>query len=258
MMKKLCIHLRDGLANQLFKIASGYGIAKRSKRQLVFDEKYMDKTHCKEHDDLIRKIILEHFSLESMPANTPYFSLGAFAYVNDLNCYPQDCLVLNGGFANEANFIEYKNDILSIFSRLCPGEIINETIGFHFRLGDFLHWQKGTWIISQQYIHDSVGEMLDKGAARKIDVFTENPDIALKNIVEALSISPRIENVDINFPVKNDLDTFLEMTKYHYFIASRSTFSWWSSFLHQKMEPDQYVCFPNKTPFYKGKQSQWS
>lgn len=251
-MKKLCIHLKDGLANQLFKIASGYGIAKRSKRQLIFDKKYIGKTHCVEHDDIIRKIILENFSMESVPSNTGYLSLGPFSYVNDLGQYQEDGLVLNGGLANEANFIEYKDEILDIFSCLCPGEIIAERIGFHYRLGDFLHWKNGSWIVTGQYIHDSVRKMLDHGVPPKIDVFTENPGIALKNMEAALKISPRIEQVEINFPQKNDLETFLEMTKYHHFIASRSTFSWWSFFLHQKMEPGQMVCFPDHTPFYKG------
>lgn len=251
-MKKLCIHLRDGLANQLFKIASGYGIAKRNKRQLIFDERYMEKTHCVEHDNIIRKIILENFSLESVPPNTTYLSLSAFEYVNDLSRYQEDVLVLNGGLANEANFINYKDEVMDIFSCLCPGEIINERIGFHYRLGDFLHWNKGSWIVTEQYIHDSIRKMLDHGAPRKIDVFTENPDIALKNMEQALKISPRIEQVEINFPSKDDLETFLEITKYHYFIASRSTFSWWSFFLHQKVESEQMVCFPDHTPFYKG------
>lgn len=245
--------IRFGFGNQMSEIATYYIISKISGRQLFFDRKVVSKSHSYSHDGAIYRILKENFKEGFCPSDKYYL---------EFNNHQLKCVInflKNGGFADKptllnglmhdfSTFWQHKNDIFHLFEELIPKKIVEERIAFHFRLGDFLHYCPDK-VISDKYIHGAILGMLEQGAPREIDCFTENPVLAQERIMRALEMEPKIYDIKINFIHGDDLEDFKSMAGYKYFISSWSSYSWWSLFLGASLNKDRIVSVTGKNIF---------
>lgn len=235
------------------EIATYYVISKISKRELHFDKRFIRPSHSPLHDKLIHKCLEKNFQLSSIPNDRYFLNFNANKLKSTIN------FLEKGGFANKPIllnglvhafplFYEYKDDIFKLFEDFLPTKKVEEKIAFHFRLGDFCH-HCPNMIISDKYIHGAILGMLERGAPREIDLFTENPNIARRRLSKALEMEPKIANIKINFIHGDDLEDFKSMAGYKYFISSWSSYSWWSLFLGINLSKDRIISIVRKGDF---------
>lgn len=146
--------------------------------------------------------------------------------------------------------MKYKDEISRIFFKagfLSP-KIIEDRIGFHFRLGDYCYCFPDL-VVSNNYILNSIKGMIERGAPHEIECLTEEPEKAQKRIEECLELDPSLKEIKINFVHEDDLTTFLKMQQYKYFISSLSSFSWWSNFLAMSFNQDRFLSLVEQKNF---------
>jgi hypothetical protein len=156
----LFIQLRGGLGNQLFQVASAYGIAKKHKMNLVllYNNDYKSILTHNRYIDEFMKTIFDYFNytiFENIDLSNEFVTI-----YEETNCFDYDSSIikennkdylLKGFFQNKRYFQEYKTEIIDIFNIFKNNNISNhlfETYNLldksyfiHIRRGDYVnHW----------------------------------------------------------------------------------------------------------------------
>jgi hypothetical protein len=123
------------------------------------------------------------------------------------------------------------------------------SVGIHFRLGDYKKLQHIHPIISNIYYHKSLNELLQRKSIQKAYIFCENdPDDIqhVKNVLQNIDIySHNIEVIFVSDVYKGmaDWEELLYMSLCENNIIANSTFSWWGAYLNRNS--DKVVCYPS-------------
>ena len=113
----------------------------------------------------------------------------------------------------------------------------------HMRFGDYLN-APSFGVLDKSYYSNSIEKMMGKQAIRKIWLFSDDVDLAVRQIPEAyralLRVIPEVDN--------STTATFEAMRLGSAYIIANSTFSWWAAYLrHERLSP---VIAPK--PWFRG------
>ena len=254
----LFIRTHGGLGNQMFQIASGYGIAKKNNMEcFIINSSNVSKgdfTHT-EDNNFFMNTIFTNFPI----INLEFINMKEVISYNEesKNCFIfndivlKDDVLLNGYFQNEKYFIDYKNIIIESFK----DNIIYKTILNKIKINDkynlmlqnsyFLHVRRGDYVNHPTHQID-----YDTYYSKAISYILERDENAFFFIVsddiefcQSYSILNNINKVFFINP--NPLETIYVMSLcYKGSICCNSTFSWWGSYLNNNR--NKIVLFPNK------------
>lgn len=249
----LYINITGGLGNQLFQIASAYGIAKKHNRQLVISYEECRNTHVSDNYKYFHTIFqgLPHTNRCPVSPDRVFLEQehDCFFY-NDaiLNSQLNECenFALTGYFQCEAYFKWNRNDIVYIFIR---PHILNE-IRDTFPTVDtsyFIHIRRGDYVNHPLYTID-YHEYYTKALAfiqehdpgdHHFYIVSDDIDFC-KNygVLDSVDNKTYVENLD---EVKT---LYLMSLCRRGGICANSTFSWWGGYLNESWE--KKVIFPKQ------------
>lgn len=261
--KKLYVKIHGGIGNQLFQIASGYGIARKHKRILILvnDNKTETFNHNSYLNVYIDNIFRDNFLIineEHLDKSIIHYSeinniVDCFTY-NDkiiekskINDIEQD-LYLQGYFQNEKYFKEYIHDILKFFKN---ETIINDLRKKYIHLNHsfFIHVRRGDYVPHHLY-KINYGQYLWK-SYQHILYNTKILDPHFYILSDDIEFCKQFD-VFNNYGMRR---TFVENESALYSlylmslcnfggICSNSSFSWWGSYMNEN--PNKIVIFPDK------------
>lgn len=227
-----------GLGNQLFGIYTAISFGLMYNKKFIFEYKDISPsiTHRLTYWDSILKNLntLKSFEFNKIEWSQIYENNdGTYSLPNNLECN----IKLNGYFQNLNNFnynLETINNILNI--KLQKEEIKNknkelfekQTIGIHFRLGDYKYLQHCHPLIPDEYYINCLKDINDI-ENKDILIFCEKEDYNLvenrmTNILNCLGLK-------MNFQIiknRNDLEELFLLSCCNGIIIANSTFSWWA------------------------------
>jgi len=229
--KKLYVRLHGGLGNQLFQVASGYGIAKKHDMILILVSDYRKESfpHQEEVDTYI-KTLFSTFRIihrDHLPEIAHYYEMDnvqCFQYNESLG---EDSIYIEGYLQTEKYFKEYREDILALFK---PYNLRLDSYFIHVRRGDFLKADLHRIDLDDYYQRAiSYIEAVDPHS----HYYIVSDDIPYcKNLFESLNKTF----------VEGDM-AFSIMTSCKGGICANSTFSWWGSYL---IDREKIVILPKQ------------
>jgi hypothetical protein len=211
-------HLKGGLGNQLFQICATFSYARRTKRQVVFQNRdaignrpaYFSSflsalQHYFVSEEEFRKIFHE--------GNGFVYDERIFEYVPILEYPPNVNVILNGYFQTDKYFKEdwpyiaeilwrtkrekYVSDASQFISSLGDDSNVT-TIGMHFRIGDYVHIQHCHPIMNVEYYIQALRQCLkdlelsggggddDAGYGKSVEVLYFCEDFDLGDVLEKI------------------------------------------------------------------------
>ena len=251
--KNLYIMLSGRLGNNLFQIASGYGIAMKYKMNLflMFDE---NESYNISKNYVYRDTIFKNKNLLFINKNL-INATNIYSEVNEENnhmVYNPNIIkhnngiaiedtIINGYLQNEKYFKDYKQDIINLFknnhiSKLLLEQFINikDCCFIHIRRGDFVT-NKPYWIDNDKYYKSAIEYMLH--------INNNMQFIILSDDIEYCKTYKILNNLNIIFVENLDVQPSLYlMTLTKYGIMSNSTFAWWGGYMNQT--PDKIIIMP--------------
>jgi hypothetical protein len=254
----LFVRIHGGLGNQMFQIASGYGIAKKNNMNMFIlnssNVMKQDFTHTTDNNFFIKsifnnytKIDLENIVLDNLKGYKEE-TCDCYTYC-DLTIH-QD-LLLNGYFQNEKYFIDHKYDIIKKFTETPYynsvmkyvsdnkeiGELLLNSYFIHVRRGDYLLHSSLYGIDYDSYYTKAIAYILERDKDAHFYI-TSDDNAFCKNY----SV---FQNIKKTFMVLEPLESMYFMSLcYKGAICCNSTFSWWGSYLNKN--PNKIVLFPSK------------
>jgi hypothetical protein len=258
----LYLRIQGGIGNQLFQIASGYGIAMQNDMNFViFDtcDIKSDFTHTDDNRYILETLFKEFPNIKIKCLNVeeiPYYKEkpeNSFQY-SELK-FQYDVL-LDGYFQNEKYFNFCRSDILyklkaksqyyNFFKMLYQknaeqmAQKVKNSYFIHIRRGDYVkvpHFSKLYSINYDKYFTSAIAYILD--ADPDAFFYIVSDDIPYCKSYHVLN------NINKGFVDLGDIETLYFMSYcYKGGICSNSTFSWWGSYLNEN--PDKIVTFPSK------------
>ena len=255
--RTLYVLLHGGLGNQMFQLASAYGLARKQSRYLV--ALYSNNQSMYPHQNSF------HAYTHTIFRNTPciqatnqmfqdsavevYSELGnvsmGFEYHPEIfDARKQKDVILNGYFQNEQYFREYRQEILDEWQHPLLAEKLQETYPnlsnayfFHIRRGDYLDnsMYQIAWDAYYKKALDTIME-LEADSTEPVQFYVFSDDNAFCKsysvLVDALETFPGkivftlIENLEA-------LESLFFMSLCgNGGIASNSSFSWWGGYLN--------------------------
>ena len=255
--KNLYIMLNGRLGNNLFQIASGYGIAMKYKMNLflTFDE---NESYNISKAYVYRDSIFKNKNLLFLNKNLINFNnINIYSEMNDENNHMvcnnniiKDLdsngiaikdTVINGYLQNEKYFKDYKQDIIEMFKNEDINKLllehypnIKECCFIHIRRGDYVD-NKPLLIDCDKYYRNAINHMLSINNMMQFIILSD--DIMYCKTYHILDNINKIyiENIDA-------LSSLYLMGLTKYGITSNSTFSWWGGYLNQT--PDKVIIMP--------------
>jgi hypothetical protein len=247
-IKDLYVILQCRLGNNLFQIASGYGIAKKYKMNLYFtwnesikgtqdyfSENYRETIFKNKNLLFLNKelIKLDNKNIYSEINNDNNFMVHNPNIIKDLDAdgIATKDTIINGYLQNEKYFKDYKQDIIDLFKNdeisnllllLYPN--INKSCFIHIRRGD-----------NNKYFKSAIEYMLNINNNMHFYILSDNIEYCKTyNILDNIN-KTFIEDMDV-------LPTLYLMGLTKYGIVHNSTFSWWGAYLNQT--PDKIMILP--------------
>jgi hypothetical protein len=257
--RTLYVLLHGGLGNQMFQLASAYGLARKQGRYLValysnnpsmypHQNSFQDYTHT-----IFRNTpcLLATNQMFQDSAIEVYSELGnvsmGFEYHPEIlnsDARKQKDVILNGYFQNEQYFLEYRQEILDEWQHPLLAEKLQETYPnlsnayfFHVRRGDYLEnsMYQIAWDVYYKKALDTIME-LEADSTNPVQFYVFSDDNAFcksySMFVDALEKFPGrivftlIENLGA-------LESLFFMSLCgNGGIASNSSFSWWGGYLN--------------------------
>lgn len=281
-LDKKVVKLNGGLGNQMFQYAFAHALGKKINVDIAFDLTFFEiikgcknstvrefelgvfNLNCAEatKEDLFKIIPTEHRSKlqrflshylkmeKYKQTGNAYLQTNAYSFDrnllndNDYYCY-------DGYFQNEKYFVDYRNDLLNLFSLKEPIDeknkailsVINATdsISLHVRRGDYVTLESankfhGTCPI--EYYKDAIEYFANNVTNPHFFLFSDD----IKWVIEKLKIDFPYTIIDFN-QKKGYLDLELMKNCKHNIIAN-SSFSWWGAWLNEN--PEKIVIAPEK------------
>lgn len=247
----LIMRLQGGLGNQLFQLASLFGISKRMNRIAAFSDHLLQQ-HPNHHSYKIYTSSLFNKML-------------GFQIVDEKNCHRHviyqeshhDCLrridnlpnphsqalILNGYFQNEGYFQDYRSDILEMFlsSIRCETDsynLLHESFFIHFRLGDYVN-HPFHYIDLKNYYQKCIEAITSIQPNVHLYVFSNDVQQCKKSYTYLL------QNLRHTFVEEDEVKSLYIMSLCNKGgVCANSTYSWWAGYLNTN--PNKKIYFPNK------------
>lgn len=243
----ITINLVGGLCNQMFQISAAYCLSILYNKRLVIKE-IIQSPHSKNNyfETIFRKI--NHSNQMIIDTNYMYILLfieptdGPLLHFDIPN---HNNIELIGFFQNENYFINYRNNILSLFEPEPEREIklkntyidIYNSYFIHIRRGDYLY-DELHYINLDEYYVKAIEYILLINSNAIFYVFSD--DITYCHTIKYLD-QPCIKFI-------KDLDEinslYLMSMCYQGGIGSNSSYSWWGGYMNENK--NKIVIYPNK------------
>ena len=231
--KKLYVRLHGGLGNQLFQVASGYGIAKKHDMILILVSDYKKESfpHQEEVDTYIKSLfstfrIIHKDHLPQLPHYYEIDNVQCFQYKESLG---KNSVYIEGYLQTEKYFKDYRDDILTFFK---PYNLRLDSYFIHVRRGDFLnaHLHK---MELDDYYQRAIAYLEEQSPQSHYYIVSD--DIAYcKQYTVFESLNKTFVEGNLAFSV---------MTSCKGGICANSTFSWWGSYL---IDREKIVILPKQ------------
>jgi hypothetical protein len=255
--KTLFLRVHGGLGNQMFQIASGYGIAKDNDMNFIIINSSIikrDFTHIADNNMLF-ETIFSQFPNTELKYIKDISNLGHLFKEEEKDCFifkPKSFdadVILSGYFQNETYFNRYKEELLYFFKTTNEYERLKKIFcnknGSVFKNSYFIHVRRGDYVNNalheidyDAYYTKAIQTILESDAEAHFFIFS--------NDIEYCKTYSVLNDINKKF-VKNDncvesiyLMSFCEKGG----ICANSSFSWWASYLNTN--PKKIVTFPSK------------
>ncbi|MFS1539932.1 MAG: alpha-1,2-fucosyltransferase [Candidatus Phlomobacter fragariae] len=262
--RKILVHLRGGLGNQLFQYATAYALAKNNDAELIIDNReykkyklhggYRLNNFCIEGREIsIKDKLLFPFFLSKLAWKYNFFVKNFRRYYIEkfgLTDKIENFVVLIGYWQNAEYFKEYYKNLVDIFTPIyIPKDGVKQyneikfgnSVCMHIRRGDYISNPNALnfhGICSLDYYKKAVNYLNEKIKDPVFFVFSDDREWCDINIPFILG-----DKIKYNLINENDQETDLWlMSKCKHHIIANSTFSWWGAWLAQSS--DQIVIAP--------------
>jgi hypothetical protein len=269
--------LHGGLGNQMFQLASAYGLARTSGRYLVAlttqnKAQYPHQSSPQEYTHSLFQntpCLLATPGLLQNPSIEIYSEMGdipkGFQYHPDIisSLKAEKDIILQGYFQNEQYFRQYRDELLAEWKHPLLAQKLQETYPnlpnayfFHVRRGDYVGnpLYEMNW---EHYYSRALDTLLElEGSSEHIQIYVFSNDNEFCKSYSVLS--DYLKNYPkITFTLIENLgamESLLFMSQCgNGGIASNSTFSWWGGYLNPREDklvilPKQWINLPDSTP----------
>lgn len=239
--KQISVQLVGGLGNQLFQIASAYGMSLIQHKQLL-----VKSNNHKPHSGL------DYFS--SIFRKLEQTELKYIKFIEPSNCFTNKLdipnfnynIEMNGYFQNEKYFNCYKAEIYNLFSieDWRQKYILDKYIGL--QNGCFIHFRRGDYVDNPTY--DLVTDKYYELALNKIENMYKNTDILYFIFSDDLTCCRNfyfLQNKNVIYVDEDEINSLYLMSYCNIGgIGCNSTFSWWGGYLNQNA--NKTVIYPKK------------
>ena len=261
----LFIELTGGLGNQLFQVASAYGISKKNNMNLIllYNNDYKKHmTHNTDRDEFMNTIfnyfnytLIENVNVSNENVNVhsenKCFDYDSFIIKENSKNY-----LLKGYFQNQQYFEEYKSELIHTFKNdnisnqlLNKYSLLEKSYFIHLRRGDYV----GHWLYEfnrDDYFTKATEYILNKDKNSHFYILSDDIDFC-----KGYSILNNINKTFIEDMSTLETLYFMSLCKKGG-ICSNSTFSGWATNLNTNKDkivivPKQWinVNYPYKIPF---------
>jgi hypothetical protein len=240
--------LSGGLCNQMFQIASAYGISIPYNVHPIFILYGCLNTHTNNNDEYYETILkrVQHINGEfNINFEKKFIEPNdkCFSYIDNIldptNTY------FNGYYQNEKYFKKYKKEIYKIFKIIYlirnvqdSFENLDNSYFIHVRRGDYVN-NKFHYINLDSYYERAIEYIKKYDKNAHFYILSDDIDYCKKYKI--------FDNINKTFvdPSIGDVDSlYLISLCKKGGICCNSTFSWWGSYLNEN--PEKKVIFPNK------------
>jgi|694.fasta_scaffold38603_4 hypothetical protein len=233
-MNTCSVILQSGLGNILFKIAASYAYAKRYNKNFKIYRSLCDDSPHSPFDLYINTIFSKiKFSNEN-PQNLPVFKESAMLYreVPNIN----EDFYFYGDFQSEKYFLDYKDEIIDLFTTNLIPFNGSGYCSIHVRRGDYLSSSHFYEQLEYDYYKTAYNLMPPN---TKFLVFSNDIEWCKKNFTKDMGF----ENIEFADNNANYIDLEL-MSKCDHNIIANSTFSWWGAYLNKN--PNKIIITPKQ------------
>lgn len=231
--KKLYVKLHGGLGNQLFQVASGYGIAKKHNFILILVSDFQTSSFPhQEHLDSYIKQFFNTFHLihqGQLPAIPHYYEM------DNVKCFQYNemkvdkTFYIEGYLQTEKYFKEYRKEILHIFK---PYNLRFSSYFIHVRRGDY----------SNNPLYQIDHYNYYKKAIDYMESLSKNHYYIVSDDISYCKNCGLFDSLNKTFVNDTAVNTLAIMSSCKGGICANSSFSWWGSYLID--DPDKIVIFP--------------
>ena len=219
------------LGNQLFQIASTYGIARAQRRGVIFRRDWP---------------YLPYFSLPDAwfgPRRVTARCSTAIPFINhippDYRVYMQDLELWHGHDQEIRRLLSPSAYAVAEATAMQPEvAAMKNKVAIHVRRGDYLNAGARHRPVPLPYYEQAVEEVKSQTSGVQFVVFSDDPDWARKNLplADAFFVGGNPDWADL---------TLMALCEHH--VCANSTFSWWGAFLADDPQP-MYPWMPGVLP----------
>jgi len=233
---KLYVRLHGGLGNQLFQVASGYGIAKKHNHILILVSDYWENSfpHQSDMNEYNKTLfssfrIIHHNHLPDIPHFYAMDSVMCFQYIEDLG--KEAPLYVEGYLQTEKYFKEYRNDILSLFK---PYDLKLDSYFIHVRRTDIVDVPMYK-IDYDDYYKRAIEYIEEKMPNSHYYIVSDDIPYCKQYAL--------FDSLKKTFVEDNAMHSLSIMSSCKGGICCNSSFSWWGSYL---IDREKIVILPKK------------
>ena len=264
-------NLKGGLGNQLFQICATFSYAKRTNRQVVFQNRDAIGNRPAYFSSFLSA--LQHYFISENDFQYLFqegkfivYEERFFEYVPILEYPPNVNVILNGYFQTDKYFKQdwdwiaellwrtkrnkYVSDALSLVSSFGDEKNVT-TIGMHFRIGDYVHIQHCHPIMNVEYYIRALEGCLKnlEGYKKPVEVLYFCEDFDLGDVMEKIqrlqtefssfTFRRAVVGLGINENIKDkDWREMILFGICDIHVIPNSSFSWWGSYLGSYFSAD--------------------
>lgn len=245
------VSLSGGLGNQMFQYACGLSYSKRNNETLILETSELQNDGKRTY--ALGAFNINNTCISSNPKDLSFFkkvSLGIFGNIVDIKekvefkfdsefnqIKGQSRLI--GYWQNQSYFEAFKEDIISVFSLLKPGEtfctlsekyIGQNAVSIHVRRGDYvseLHTNLVHGICSLDYYKEAIKRIETDNPSTKFTYLIFSDDKPWSK--EAFSFLQDKEIIE----QLTDAEELILMSQCEHNIIANSSFSWWAAWLNK-------------------------
>jgi hypothetical protein len=250
----LYVKIDGGIGNQLFQIASAYGIAKRAGMEMVVIAYDCHSTHIPNPYDYFQTILKDvphtYHNRIAIQQTFQEPERACWSYMPDIveTMGAKDRpTLLRGYFQNLSYFREYQDDVRAMFLRQDilddlsrRFKSLDKSYFLHIRRGDYVNNHR-YWIDSDKYYRAAIDHILAKDPEAHFFIFSN--DIGYCKQYHVLH-TPSTMNKTFVENIGEVESLYLMSLCQRGGICANSTYSWWGAYLNSN--PEKTVVFPRR------------
>lgn len=255
----ILLHLQGRLGNQLFQVFTAIAAAIETGQSFGFYSTAQNTTVTDLYWSTVFTALIPHLFYKTLRVcfnyNEKEFIYKPFSHL--LTNYRGKVCQINGYFQKVKYFEPYIRDIVKllhlddlrmrVYNRL-PNLLVNwdQTVGMHFRLGDYVDIQDTLPLMPYSYYLDALHAIVDRHPdVNTVMYFCEEKDVE--------KVQPKLAALSQTFPSLvfvarpshlADYEEMMVMSFCRHHIIANSTFSFWGALL-QDTEAPRMVCYPS-------------